>query len=97
MSRGHSLVKKGQFSVRCSPKAAPRSVTPWLKKGPFFGEVFTKGSLPERDTLFKKEVNFGLGVRRRQAPGASHPGFKKGSIFGEVFAEGKPPERHSLV
>ena len=29
----HTLVKKkGQFPVRCSPKAACRSVTPWLKK-----------------------------------------------------------------
>ena len=52
-------LRKGQFSVRCLPKAACRSVTPWLKKsnfhgfqqGSFFGEVFAEGSLPERHTL----------------------------------------------
>ena len=46
----HFLISGGYFTVQ-GLVSYVHFLTPWLKKGSIFCEVFAEGSLPERHTL----------------------------------------------
>ena len=66
------VLKRGQFLVRCLPKAACRSVTPWFKKKLIFCEVFAEGSLPERHSLVLEKRSIFCEVSAEGSPPERH-------------------------